>query len=46
MLNALNPSATLSEAEVDSYRDRFADRLAQTVPGRKELVVAGARAAP
>lgn len=42
MLNALDPSATLSEAEVDSYRDRFADRLAQTVPGRKDIVVAGA----
>lgn len=42
MLNALTPSATMTDAEVESYRDRFAERLAQTVPGRKELVVAEA----
>lgn len=42
MLNALTPAPTLSDEEVESYRDRFAEHLAQTVPGRKELVVSGA----
>lgn len=42
MLNVLQPVPTMSGAEVDSYRDRFAEHLAQTVPGRKEIVVAEA----
>lgn len=42
---ASDPSAVdpprLSDDELESYRDRFVHHLAQTVPGRKELVVAG-----
>ncbi|MEO3785448.1 aspartate aminotransferase family protein [Actinocorallia sp. B10E7] len=44
MLNSLEPSATMSEEELESYRDRFAAHLSQTVPGRKELVVSAADA--
>lgn len=33
---------TMSDAEIDSYRDRFVRHLSQTVPGRKEFVVAEA----
>ncbi|MBX6388801.1 MAG: aminotransferase class III-fold pyridoxal phosphate-dependent enzyme [Frankia sp.] len=33
---------TMTPEEADSYRDRFLARLAQTVPGRKEIVVARA----
>ncbi|GAA2234863.1 aspartate aminotransferase family protein [Herbiconiux moechotypicola] len=32
----------LDETELDSYRDRFAAHLSQTVPGRKEFVVGSA----
>ncbi|MDX6739629.1 aspartate aminotransferase family protein [Actinocorallia sp. A-T 12471] len=42
MLNNLVPSATMTDEELESYRDRFAARLSQTVPGRKELVVSAA----
>lgn len=42
MLNPLEPAATMTGEEAESYRDRFAAHLSQTVPGRKELVVAGA----
>lgn len=38
----LDTTATFSDEEQEDYRDRFADRLAQTVPGRKEFVVAAA----
>ncbi len=38
----LDTIATLSDEEREDQRDRFADRLAQTVPGRKEFVVAAA----
>ncbi len=44
---ATNDTATTATArftpdEADDYRDRFVARLAQTVPGRKEFVVASA----
>ncbi|WP_205314637.1 aspartate aminotransferase family protein [Nocardioides houyundeii] len=35
-------AATMTEGEADSYRDRFVAHLSQTVPGRKEFVVASA----
>lgn len=38
----LDTDPTLPEEEVESLRDRFVAHLAQTVPGRKELVVAEA----
>lgn len=38
----LDVTERLSAAEIDDYRDRFERHLAQTVPGRKEFVVAGA----
>jgi len=34
---------TMSGVEIESYRDRFVRHLSQTVPGRKEFVVAEAR---
>ncbi|MGY4709165.1 aspartate aminotransferase family protein [Mycolicibacterium sp. CBM1] len=37
----MNP--TMSSREIESYRDRFVAHLSQTVPGRKEFVVAQAR---
>ncbi|QZY43853.1 aspartate aminotransferase family protein [Mycolicibacterium austroafricanum] len=37
----MNP--TMSGVEIESYRDRFVRHLSQTVPGRKEFVVAEAR---
>jgi acetylornithine/N-succinyldiaminopimelate aminotransferase len=43
MLSPLAPTPTMTEQEVESYRDRFAAKLSQTVPGRKEIVVAEAR---
>jgi acetylornithine/N-succinyldiaminopimelate aminotransferase len=43
MLSPLAPTPTMTEQEVESYRDRFAAKLSQTVPGRKEVVVAEAR---
>jgi acetylornithine/succinyldiaminopimelate/putrescine aminotransferase len=43
MLAPLDPAPTLDDGAVDGYRDRFAAHLAQTVPGRKELVVAEAQ---
>ena len=42
MPSPLAPSATLDEAQLESYRDRFAAHLSQTVPGRKEFVVGAA----
>jgi len=38
----LDTTPTLSHAELEDHRDRFAARLAQTVPGRKQFVVAAA----
>lgn len=38
----LDTTPTLSPEELEDLRDRFAVRLAQTVPGRKEFVVAAA----
>lgn len=38
----LTETPTMVASDVESYRDRFVDRLSQTVPGRKEFVVAGA----
>ena len=35
-------TGALTPDEIEDYRDRFAAHLAQTVPGRKEFVVAGA----
>ena len=35
----MEPTATRDPAETDRLRDRFMTHLAQTVPGRKELVV-------
>jgi acetylornithine/succinyldiaminopimelate/putrescine aminotransferase len=35
----MEPTATRDPAETDQLRDRFMAHLAQTVPGRKELVV-------
>ena len=43
MLSPLAPTPTMTPQEVESYRDRFAAGLSQTVPGRKEIVVAQAR---
>ncbi|MGZ0228768.1 MAG: aspartate aminotransferase family protein [Acidimicrobiales bacterium] len=37
------PGSSMNEAEMESYRDGFMAHLAQTVPGRKELVVEQAR---
>lgn len=39
VLRPLEPVPTMTPEEVDDYRDRFGEYLAQTVPGRKELVV-------
>ncbi|MDA3023498.1 MAG: aspartate aminotransferase family protein [Actinomycetota bacterium] len=39
VLRPLEPVPTMTPEEVDEYRDRFGEHLAQTVPGRKELVV-------
>ena len=39
VLRPLEPVPTLTPEEVDDYRNRFGEHLAQTVPGRKELVV-------
>lgn len=43
MLSPLVPSPTMPAAAVDAYADRFAAHLAQTTPGRKDLVVAEAK---
>ena len=37
------PGPTMGSDELESYKDRFERHLSQTVPGRKELVVAEAR---
>lgn len=37
------PGPTMESDELESYKDRFERHLSQTVPGRKELVVAEAR---
>lgn len=42
----LDTTPTLTHEELEDHRDRFAARLAQTVPGRKEFVVAEAEDAP
>lgn len=42
MIRPLSPTPTMSDDAVEGYRTRFVDHLAQTVPGRKELVVAEA----
>ena len=39
MLVPLEPTPTRTPEAADAYRDGFLDHLAQTVPGRKELVV-------
>lgn len=39
MLTPLEPTPTSDPEALDAYRDGFLDHLAQTVPGRKELVV-------
>lgn len=39
MIRPLAPTPTMTDDEVEGYRTRFVDHLAQTVPGRKELVV-------
>lgn len=39
MLTPLEPTATRDQEALEAYRDGFLDHLAQTVPGRKELVV-------
>lgn len=33
------PGPTMTSDEIESYKDRFGEHLAQTVPGRKELVI-------
>ena len=38
----LDVTDCLTTDQIEGYRDRFAHRLAQTVPGRKEFVVGGA----
>ncbi|MDZ8200912.1 aminotransferase class III-fold pyridoxal phosphate-dependent enzyme [Microbacterium sp. SSW1-59] len=38
----MGETTPLDAASIDSYRDRFARHLSQTVPGRKEFVVARA----
>ncbi|MAP62682.1 MAG: aspartate aminotransferase family protein [Microbacterium sp.] len=38
----MGDTTPLDDASIDSYRDRFARHLSQTVPGRKEFVVARA----
>ena len=37
------PGPTMEPDVLESYKDRFERHLSQTVPGRKELVVAEAR---
>jgi acetylornithine/N-succinyldiaminopimelate aminotransferase len=39
VLRPLEPVPQMAPKEVDDYRDRFSEHLAQTVPGRKELVI-------
>lgn len=39
VLRPLEPAPQMAPEEVDDYRDRFSEHLAQTVPGRKDLVV-------
>lgn len=43
MLNQLPPVASMTPEQVESYKDRFVERLSQTVPGRKEVVVDAAQ---
>ncbi|MDY7103691.1 MAG: aspartate aminotransferase family protein [Actinomycetota bacterium] len=43
MFAPLDANPTLDDEAIDDYRDRFAAHVAQTAPGRKELVVDEAR---
>ncbi len=42
-MTMLDAPTSMTSEEIDDYRDRFERHLAQTVPGRKEFVVAGAQ---
>lgn len=42
MNSTVNSTPLMTDDQVDSYRDRFVAHLSQTVPGRKEFVVARA----
>ncbi len=43
IINRLEPGPTMEPDELEAYKDRFSQSLSQTVPGRKELVVAQAK---
>ena len=43
IINRLEPGSTMGFDELEAYKDRFSQSLSQTVPGRKEFVVAQAK---